>query len=166
MTGWIALLPEATGDLQAPAAEDDRGAGWLCAWRGAGRPHPAALRVDERLLTVAGAACRISLVLLPVQARPIADDPAALQARRAVLREGRLSAVSLLTADPVHLAGAITVARADRPEEILALRDDPFGRLGAARQLDIGPGVLGWVALTVGPVIERYAGAPWPSDRW
>ncbi|MGI8723424.1 MAG: hypothetical protein ACR2JG_14520, partial [Geodermatophilaceae bacterium] len=80
--------------------------------------------------------------------------------------EGRLSAVSLLTADPVHLAGAITVARADRPEEILALRDDPFGRLGEARQLDIGPGVLGWSALTVGPVVERYAGAPWPSDRW
>ncbi len=166
MTGWIALLPEATGDLQAPATEDGHEAGWLCAWRSAGRPQPAALRVDERLLSAAGAGCRISLVLLSAQARPIADDPAALQARRDVLRDGRLSAVSLLTADPVHLSGAITVARHDRPEEILALCDDPFGRLGAARQLNIGPGLLGWVALTVGPVIERYAGAPWPSDRW
>lgn len=166
MNGWLALLPEVAGDLHAPAVEAEQRAGWLCAWRGHERPHPAALRLDERLLDAEGGACRISWVLLPKNARPIADDPMALQARRAVLLDGRLAAVGILTDDPVHLAGAITVARADRPEELLALRDDPFSRLGPRRQLDIGSGVLGWVPLAVGPVVERYAGAPWPSDRW
>jgi len=166
VSGWLALLPEATGDLRASATEADREAGWLCAWWSSDRPHPQALRVDDRLLAAGGPACCISWVVLPMETRPIADDPMAIQARRAVLADGRLAAISLLTADPVHLAGAITVARADRPEEILALLDDPFARLGAARRLEIGPGVLGWASLTVGPVVERYAGAPWPSDRW
>lgn len=166
MTGWLALLDEAVGNLHAPAIEANHGVGWLCGWHSADRPHPSALRVDPRLLDPAGPACRISLVLLADHARPIADDPTALQARRAVLRDGRPAAVSVLTDDPVHLAGAITVARADRPDEVLALRDDPFLRLGPARLLDIGAGLLGSVAITLGPVVERYAGAPWPYDRW
>ncbi|MDQ3576540.1 MAG: hypothetical protein M3443_02845 [Actinomycetota bacterium] len=166
MTGWIALLPEAAGDLKAPAAEAEQDAGWLCAWQSSGRPHAAALRVDERLLAADGPACRISLVLLPEHARPIADDPTAIQARRAVLGDGRITAVSVLTHDPVHLAGAIAVARLGCPAELLALSDNPFARLGPARLLEIGSGVLGWAALTAGPVVERYLGAPWPYDRW
>jgi hypothetical protein len=166
MTGWLALLGTAAGDLNARATERDRDAGWLCAWRGEDRPHASALRVDERLLANDGRACRISLVLLHENARPIADDPACIQARRAVLRDGRPGAVSVLTGDPVHLAGAITVARADRPEELLALRDDPFLRLGPGRLLDIGPGLLGSAPISLGPVVERYAGTPWPYDRW
>ncbi len=166
MSGWLALLPAAEGDLHAAADEENYPAGWLCAWRSRARPHPSALRVDERLLDPGGAACRISLVLLTDDARPIADDPAAIQARRAVLRDGRLSAVSMLTGDPVHIAGSLTLARSDHPDELRALSDDPFARLGPARQLDIGPGVLGWVAIVGGPVVERYAGAPWPADRW
>ncbi len=166
MSGWLALLPEVAGDLHAPAVEAQSPAGWLCAWRSRERPHPSALRVDERLLDAAGAACRISLVLLDENTRPISDDPTAIHARRAVLRDGRLAAASMLTDDPVHLAGAVTIARADRPEELLALADDPFRRLGPARLLDIGHGVLSWAPLAVGPVVERYAGAPWPYDRW
>lgn len=166
MNGWLALLDEAAGDLSAPATAIDADAGWLCAWKCTARPHPSALRVDERLLAADGPACRVSLVLLSGSSRAIADDPMAIHARRAVLRDGRLSALSLLTADPVHLAGAITIARADHPDEFLALEDDPFTRLGPALLLDIGTGVLGWVALAVGPVVERYAGAPWPADRW
>lgn len=166
MSGWLALLPVAAGDLSAPVTDGGGGAGWLCAWRGGDRPHPTALRVAERLLAADGAACRISLVLLSPGARPIADDPAAVQARRDVLRDGRVAAVSLLTDDSVHLAGALTVARADDPGQVLALRDDPFVRFGAARLLDIGPGLLGRASPTLGPVVERYAGAPWPEDRW
>lgn len=166
MTAWLALLDAAAGELRARATEGGQRVGWLCAWRGTARPHRAALRVDERLLAADGLACRVSLVLLPGNGRPIADDPIAIQARRAVLRDGRLPAVSILTDDPVHLAGAITLARTDRPEELLALADDPFARVGHARQLDIGAGVLGWIPLTAGPVVERYAGAPWPSDNW
>lgn len=166
MSGWLALLPTAEGDLHAPADEGHGGAGWLCGWRTRQRPHPSALRVDERLLDPHGAACRISLVLLADGARPIADDPVAIQARRAVLRDGRLTAVSMLTGDPVHISGSLTLARTDHPDELHALSEDPFARLGPARQLDIGPGVLGWVAIVCGPVVERYAGAPWPADRW
>lgn len=166
MIGWLALLPAAEGDMHAPADEGARRAGWLCGWRTRKRPHPLALRVDERLLDPVGAACRISLVLLADNVRPIADDPAAIQARRAVLRDGRLTAVSMMAGDPVHIAGSLTLARTDHPDELHALTDDPFARLGPARQLDIGPGVLGWVPIIGGPVVERYAGAPWPSDRW
>jgi hypothetical protein len=121
--------------------------------------------VDSRLFAPSGPACRVSLLVLPAGCRPIADDPAAIAARRAVLRDGRV-AVSLLLDDPVHLAGSLTVARADHPEEVLALRDDPFVRFAPPRRLDVGPGLLGAVPTTPGPVVERYAGTPWPLFRW
>lgn len=163
--GWLALLPEPAGELSAPVTEDGGDAGFLCGWNPGPRPVPTALRVDERLFTSDGPACRVSLVLLAENARPIADDPAAIEARRGVLRDGRV-AVSLLVDDPVHLAGSLTIARGDRPEELHALRDDPFARLGTPRLLDVGPGLLGAVPTTPGPVVERYAGAPWPLVRW
>jgi hypothetical protein len=86
-------------------------------------------------------------------------------ARRDALRDGRV-AVSVLVDDPVHLAGSVSVARADQPGELLALRDDPFARLGPPRLLDVGPGLFGTVPVTPGPVLERYAGAPWPYAAW
>ncbi len=167
MTAWLALLPQPVGHLAAPATNGDRHVGWLCAWRDRPeRPHPFALRADGRLLAADGPPCRVSLLLLATNARPIADDPAALHARRCVLRDGRPAAVSILTEDPVHLAGALTVARIDHPQEVAALADDPFARLGPTLILDIGAGVLGPSLLALGPVIERYAGAPWPCDQW
>ncbi len=167
MTAWLALLRQPVGDLSAPATDGGRRVGWLCAWReSTERPQSSALQVDRRLLTADGGPCRVSLLLLPADARPIADDPAAVQARRCVLRDGRPAAVSILTDDPVHLAGALTVARTDHPHEVSALHDDPFARLGPTLILDIGPGVLGPALLALGPVIERYAGAPWPCDQW
>lgn len=167
MTAWLALLRQPVGDLAAPATDGDRHIGWLCAWCGStDRPHPSALRVDGRLLAADGPPCRVSLLLLPADARPIADDPAAVHARRCVLRDGRPAAVSILTDDPVHLAGALTVARIDHQQEVAALADDPFARLGPTLILDIGAGVLGPSLLALGPVIERYAGAPWPCDQW
>lgn len=164
-SGWIALLAGPAGQLCAPVSEHRAGAGFLCGWTSAPKPVPGALRVDGRLFAADGPACRVSLVLLPTGARPIADDPAAIGARRAALRDGRV-AVSILVDDPVHLAGSISVARADRPEELLALRDDPFARFAEPRLLDVGPGLLGSVPVTPGPVLERYAGAPWPLFRW
>jgi hypothetical protein len=163
--GWLALLAEPDGELCAPAGEHGADAGFLCGWGPGPRPVPGALRLDGRLLTPDGPACRISLVLLAADARPIADDPAAVNARRAVLRDGRV-AVSLLVEDAVHIAGSLTIARTDRPEELHALRDDPFARLGTPRLLDVGPGLFGAAPTTPGPVLERYAGAPWPLLRW
>jgi hypothetical protein len=170
---WLALRLQPGGDLRAPVREGDWDAGHLCAWLGA-RPEsrppvPGAVRVDRRLLDPDGPACRVSLVLLPRDRRPIADDPAAVAVRRDVLRDGRLAVSMLLpdpTHDPVHLAGGLSVARADRPEELLALRDDPFARLGPPRVLEVGPGLFGPVPAPPGPVLERYAGAPWPASDW
>lgn len=163
--GWLALSEEPGGELHAPVTEHDSPAGYLCGWADGPRPVAGALRVDGRLFTPDGPACRVSLVLLPANARPIADDPAAIGARRAALRDGRV-AVSLLVSDPVHLAGSVTIARADRPEELHALRDDPFARLGTPRLLNVGPGLFGTAPATPGPVLERYAGTPWPLFRW
>lgn len=163
--GWLALLADTAGELYAPVIERGGHAGFLCGWGPGPRPVPGALRLDGRLLTPDGPACRVSLVWLAPDARPLADDPAALGARRAVLRDGRV-AVSLLVSDPVHLAGSLSIARTDRPDELLALRDDPFARLGTPRLLDVGPGLFGSAPATPGPVLERYAGAPWPLFRW
>lgn len=108
----------------------------------------------------------MSLVLLPEQARPLADDPAAIQVRRRVLADGRPAAVSTLTANATHLAGSLTIARADHPDELHALGDDPFRLLGPPRLLDVAQGLLGPVPPSGGPVIERYSGAPWPYNHW
>ena len=166
MTGWLLLGDAGEGLPRAPVTEHGAAAGWLSVWTGHRGGRRDAVRVDPRLLQPGAGACRISLVLLPVGQRPIADDPAVVQCRRDVLADARLAAVSLLVADPVHLAGAVSVARLDHPAELQALADDPFRRLGRARLLDVGPGLLGPVPLTVGPVLERYAGKPWPADSW
>jgi hypothetical protein len=163
--GWLALRPAPVAELCAPVTEGGRAAGFLCGWSGGPRPVPGALRVDGRLFDRDGPACLVSLVLLPEHARPIADDPAAVGARRDALRDGRV-AVSILVGDPVHLAGAISVARADRPEEVAALRDDPFARLGRPRELHVERGLFGPLPVTPGPVLERYAGLPWPQAGW
>ena len=170
---WFALL-EDKGDVadsmvltHVRDADADAGpAGWLALWLGSGRPHPQAVQADPRLHDPQGPACVVALALAAPHARPIADDPAVVHARRRVLRDGRPRAVTMLTADPVSIAGALTVARADRPEEVAALRDDPFGVLWESRQLHVAAGVFGSRVQPTGPCVERYAGRPWPYDRF
>jgi len=166
VNAWLALLAAPDGDLHALAAEAASPIGWLCAWTSDRRPHPQALRLDPRLLSAEAGPCRVSLLLLPEQGRPLADDPAAVQVRRRVLADGRPAAVSTLTGNATHLAGSVTVARADHPGELLALGDDPFRRLGAPRVLNVGRGLFGPVPPSGGPVTERYSGAPWPYNHW
>ncbi len=166
---WLALLDDDPSDADVVAALSDgqgRPAGVLVLWQTVHRPQQHALQADPRLLDPAGPPCVLSLALAPTDARPIADDPAVVHARRRVLRDGRPCAVSLLTADPVSIAGALTVARADRPEQVAALRDDPFAVLWGARRLEVGASVLGARVQPVGPSLERYAGRPWPYDRF
>lgn len=165
---WLALLNEDPGDAAVTPVRDERGqpVGLLSLWQGSDRPHRDALQADPRLRDRTGPACVLSLALAPPEARPIADDPAVVHARRQVLRDGRPVAVSLLTADPVSIAGALTVARADRPEQVAALRDDPFAAMWGARVLRIRAGVFGTPVQPTGPCLERYAGRPWPYDRF
>lgn len=165
---WLALLDDAPGDAEVTPVRDSDGgpAGFLSLWEGRGRPHPEALQADPRIRDRSGPACVISLAMAPAGARPIADDPAVVQARRDVLGDGRTCAVTLLTADPVSIAGALTVARTDRPEQLAALRDDPFAALWGAVTLRVGTGVVGATVRPTGPSLERYAGRPWPYDRF
>lgn len=151
----------------APVADlEDRPVGVMCAWLTDDRPHGDALQADPRMHDRLGPPCVISLAMAPPQARPIADDPALVHVRRNVLRDGRPCLVSLLTNDPVSVAGAVTVARAARPHEVASLADDPFARLWSARRLRVGQGVFGAQVRRNGPCLERYAGQPWPYDRF
>jgi hypothetical protein len=167
---WLALLQSDVGTGAAATAAvrglDDRPAGVLCLWHGSDRPHEAALQADPRIHDSQGPECVVSLALAASGSEPIADDPAIVEARRAVLRDGRPCAVSLLSADPVSVAGALTVAHADRADQVAALRDDPFARLFTARLLHVAGGVLGTLVRPTGPSLERYAGRPWPYDRF
>lgn len=166
---WLAVLPNAPADAAAAPltdAADGGPAGQLCRWHSAKRPHPRAVQADPRIENRAGPACVVSLAMAPDAARPIADDPAVVHARRTVLADGRPCAVTLLTDDPVHIAGALSIARTDHPEQVAALRDDPFARLWPARLLRVGPGVLGELVRLTGPCLERYGGRPWPYDRF
>jgi len=165
---WLALLDHAPATARAVTVTDmaGTGVGDLCAWCTSERPHAEAHQADPRLFDPAGPACVVSLALAPADARPIADDPTVVEARRAVLRDGRAAAVTLLTADPVHIAGALTVAHADQREEVAALRRDPFAALWDTRVLLVAPGLLGRVDHPTGPSLERYAGTPWPYDRF
>jgi len=171
VTLWLAFLflDEDPGSAAVTATlrdEADRPAGVLALWEGGHRPHPAAVQADPRLCDPDGPACVLVVAMAPATARPIADDPAVVHARRRVLRDARPCAVSTLTADPVHVAGALSVARADRPDQVAALRDDPFSALWPARQLQVGAGVLGAPVRAIGPSLERYGGRPWPYDRF
>ena len=70
-----------------------------------------------------------------------------------------LVCVSTLALDASRCAGAITVAR--RPD---AFDQDPFARLFAATVVRVD--FLCTVPPPPGPVIERYAGAPWPAGSF
>ena len=167
---WLALLEADVGTGAAATADvrelNGRRAGVLCLWHSSDRPHEAALQADPRIHDDRGPVCVVSLALAAAGSEPIADDPAVVAARRAVLRDGRPCAVSLLSADPVSVAGALTVAHVDRADQVAALQDDPFARLFAARLLRVAGGALGALVRPTGPSLERYSGRPWPYDSF
>jgi hypothetical protein len=68
-------------------------------------------------------------------------------------------AVSTLVRDATHFAGAVTVYR----DTVASLGGDPFARLARPLQARVGPGLFGRVPAPAGPVIQRYAGQPWPA---
>jgi hypothetical protein len=93
------------------------------------------------------------------------DEPEVQQVRRDALE----SWIPLLGADLVCLTtfaldasrygGALTVAR--RPDRF---EDDPFARLFPGTIVEAA--IFSEVPPPPGPVIERYAGAPWPGGRF
>lgn len=153
--GWLDAVPSRPCDLVALTAPGVL-AGWLSADE---RPHPAARRVDPRLLDSFGDAAWVSLVWPAPTAMPLFDDTAVLHARRALLSGVSVRGFSTVVVDSSGFAGSVWVA--DSAE---ALAEDPFRRLGPHRSLRVDSGFFGRVPRPPGPTIERYAGAPWPED--
>lgn len=160
---WLALSdpPTARGAFASAVARtlDGKPAGVLQAWPAGERPVRHAVKADARVVDPAGAPARVSLVLLPEHGAPLYDDPAVSQAIRDVLAGPVPAAMTTLVRDGVHLAGALT-ARRDGND----LTGDPFVRFGPARLLDVEGGLLGRVPMPCGPVMQRYAGQPWPAE--
>lgn len=93
------------------------------------------------------------------------DEPEVQQARRDALAwwvpmlRDDLICISTFALDSSRCAGAITVAR--RPD---AFDQDPFARLFPSTV--VRTDFLCAVPPPTGPVIERYAGAPWPGGSF
>lgn len=129
--------------------------------------HGRRLRVDARCLAgspVAGAYAHVCA--LPEDAASIRyDEPEVQQARRDALAwwmpllGDSLICLSTFALDASRFAGAVTVARDPR-----AFDGDPFARLfpGTTVETDL----FSEVPPPVGPVIERWGGAPWPGGRF
>ncbi len=149
------------GALATAAARtaDGNSAGMLQAWPAGERPVEHAVKIDARVVHPSGAPARVSLVLLPAESSPMYDDPAVSQAIRDVLIGPAPDAVTTFVRDGIHLAGALT-ARRDGYD----LADDPFARFGPQQMLEVDGGLLGRVPMFCGPVMQRYAGQPWPAD--
>jgi hypothetical protein len=163
---WFALVAERPTDALAVARAselDGRPAGFLAAWRvDEGRPA-GALGIDVRAVDPAGGPAWVSLALAPAGLRLLFDDPAVSWALRQVLAGPAREVMSTLTRDSATIGGALTAIRGPSPA---ALLDDPFGRLLPARVLRVEAGFVGRTPLPVGPGIQRYAGSPWPWDRF
>jgi hypothetical protein len=170
MTGWcwFALVEgpfdgrAASTALASAAAGETDGTpvGTFAAWPAGRKPVPAAVRMDGRLVDPDGRAAWVSLVTVPRQVAPLFDDVAVSEAMRQVLRGWPPAAVSTLVRDAATFAGSVTVSHTGGPG---SLRDDPFARLHPARILRAGPGMFATPPGPPGPVIQRYAGKPWPA---
>lgn len=159
---WLALSDSPIAGAVATVGTrtlDGDPAGVLQIWPAGDRPAEHAARIDARVVDTGGAAARVSLVLFPAGGEPLYDDPTVSQAIRDVLAGPPPDAVTTFVRDGVHLAGALT-ARRDRYD----LTGDPFARLGPQRLLEVDAGLLGKVPMPCGPVMQRYAGQPWPAE--
>lgn len=93
------------------------------------------------------------------------DEPEVQQARRDALAwwiplvGDDLICISTFALDASRCAGAVTVARRAN-----CLEQDPFGQL--FRPTVVPVDFLSRVPAPPGPVIERYAGAPWPAGTF
>lgn len=157
MNAWLALADAPLAVMHARAGEHV-----LSAWPDTDRrPHPLARRLDPRVLDLGGPPAQVSLLWPDREHLPLFDDPAVVQARRAALRLPAPRAVSSLTVDSTHFAGSLWVG-----DDVAGVSMDPFRLVGAVQVLSVGAGLLGRAVTLVGPALERYGGAPWPSGSF
>ena len=125
------------------------------------------LRVDRRCLDgepVLGAWAHVCALTDP-EAAIRYDEPEVQAARRDALGwwipllGDSLVCLTTIALDASRFGGAITVMRDPGPSE-----SDPFARIfqGTLVRTDL----FSEVPPPPGPVIERYAGAPWPAGRF
>jgi hypothetical protein len=122
------------------------------------------LRIDSRCLSGVPVAGAFAHVCAQAERDAVLryDEPEVQQARRDALEwwipmlGDQLVCLSTFAVDASLCGGAVTVAR-----ESSLFEDDPFARLfpGTVVETD----AFCEVAPPPGPVIERYAGAPWPG---
>lgn len=99
------------------------------------------------------------------EARIPFDQPEVQQVRRDALAwwipmlGDSLVCLSTFSLDAVHYGGAVTVAR-----DQAHFADDPFARLFPGRV--VRSDIFCAVPPPAGPVLERYAGAPWPGGSF
>jgi hypothetical protein len=93
------------------------------------------------------------------------DQPEVQQARRDALATwipmlgDSLVCLTTLSLDSTRFGGAVTVCEHER-----SFADDPFARLFPGTV--VRTGLFSRVQPPAGPVIERYAGAPWPAGSF
>jgi hypothetical protein len=161
--GWIVLLAQARPGSAAITAPDGSPAGHLLVAVRRGKPHRDAVRIAPEVVGP-GPALAVSLVLPPRGTRPLFDDPAVVEAMRAVLRDpGRSAVFSTLVDGSTQWAGSIG---ATSSPTAAWWSGDPFARLGPQHRLLVPAGVLRPVPLPAGPGHQRHAGAPWPWGRF
>jgi hypothetical protein len=159
---WIGVAAERPEDAWAAAELHDAGGapdGVLVAWRADRRPVPGAVRCDPRALDPGGRPARAWLLLL--DHRVLFDDAAVQRGRRLLLAHGGFDAVTTFSRDASTFGGALCAWRGDGQP------DDPFAQVAPARRVTVGPGLIAeGPPLLPGPIVERYAGQPWPADRF
>ena len=167
---WFAALEDASGPppepLLAARAEplDGGPALTLACWAAAQAPPAGAVRIAARAVGPEGPAVRLSLTLAPDGVRLPFDDPAVVEARRAVLRGPAPPVLSTLVEGDSIFAGAVVGVL---EEGRVSPPDDPFARIFPARRLRVPPGLLRPAPAPAGPSLERYGGGrPWPIPRF
>lgn len=124
--------------------------------------------IDARCLTgqrLPGLTAHVCAVAGDETAALAFDQPEVQQVRRDALAwwipllGDALVCLSTLALDETRYGGAITVTR-----RMVDWRDDPFARIfpGTVVRSDL----FAAVAPPPGPVLERYAGVPWPGGRF
>ena len=159
---WVALLPAAPADADraTPVEVEGEGPAVLVTWTGKHHPHPQARAIDPRLVGEDGPDMSASWVELNDDEQPLFDAPEVLEARRTLLRQWPDYGASTLVSDSVRLAGSVLLGPAGSRFD-----DDPFARFGSRKRLRTS-GMFVSVPAPTGPALERYAGAPWPYDRF
>ncbi len=161
---WLALVDArpagATASARVTDLATDEPLGWLSVWLRASKPVHHALRADPAAFAPDGPRASASYLLVRRGRDVVFDDPAVQRARQLVLAAaGPWTAVTTLVSDAVHFRGSLVAVPGGG--EV----DDPFELIAPGRRLRVEAGLLSAGPLRLpAPVLERYAGQPWPQS--